>query len=117
MKELQLTILTTKDLKRRYDKLKDTRMDRLTEKAIKEGYSIGILHYNRLRDDTVTEWLSYARDAVAMNFTGKRYKIGIFTDLSEVGKDKLYFAFKTKDGVQIAHSLSGCDEEGFLFNC
>ena len=27
------------------------------------------------------------------------------------------FAFKTKKGVQIAHSLSGCDSEGFIYNC
>lgn len=51
------------------------------------------------------------------NFKGEHYKIGMFTDLSEIGEDKVYFSFKTKKGVQIAHSLSGCDSEGFIYNC
>lgn len=117
MKKLKLTILTQKDLKRRYDKLKNTRMARLTEEAIAGGYSIGILQYTGLSRDSESNWLRYAEDVIAMNFEGQRYKIGAFTDLSEVDNDKLYFAFKTKKGVQIAHSLSGCDSEGFIYNC
>ena len=34
MSELQLTILTQEDLKRRYDKLKNTNMAHLTDEAI-----------------------------------------------------------------------------------
>lgn len=117
MKKLQLTILTQKDLKMRYDKLKDTKMARFTEEAIAGGYSIGILQYTGLSQDSGSDWLRYAENVVAINFEGQRYKIGAFTDLSEVDKDKLYFAFRTKKGVQIAHSLSGCDSEGFIYNC
>lgn len=118
MKELQLTILTKEDLERRYDhQLKNTRMARLTDEAVAEGYSIGILHYIGLGMGSASEWHRNVQSAVAMHFKGQRYKIGVFTDLSEVNNDKLYFSFKTKKGVQIAHSLSGCDSEGFIFNC
>ena len=41
----------------------------------------------------------------------------LFTDLFETGQDNLYFAFKTKKGGQIAHSISGSDSEGFRYNC
>lgn len=117
MGKLQLTLLTSKDLKRRYDALKNTNMARFTNEAIARGYSIGILEYPGLSEDEASNWLDYAKNAIAMNFKGQSYKIGAFTDLSEVSKDKLYFSFKTKKGVQIAHSLSGCDSEGFIYNC
>lgn len=117
MGKLQLTILTSKDLEKRYDALKNTNMARFTNEAIARGYSIGILEYPGLSEDGASNWLEYAKNAVAMNFEGQSYKIGAFTDLSEVSKDKLYFSFKTKKGVQIAHSLSGCDSEGFIYNC
>ena len=48
MEKLQLTVLTSKDLKRRYDALKNTNMACFTNEAISEGYSIGILHYESL---------------------------------------------------------------------
>ncbi len=117
MQELQLTILKKKDLKSRYERLKGTKMARLTDEAVADGYSIAILHYFGLERDSASEWLRYAKNAVAARFKGQSYKIGAFTDLSEVKNDKLYFAFKTKKGVQIAHSLSGCDSEGFIYNC
>ncbi len=117
MEKLQLTVLTSKDLKRRYDTLKNTNMACFTNEAISEGYSIGILHYEGLSHDSTSNWLEHAKNAVAMNFDGQSYKIGAFTDLSEVSKNKLYFSFKTKNGVQIAHSFSGCDSEGFIYNC
>ncbi len=117
MKKLQLTILTPKDLERRYDKLKNTKMACFTEEAIAGGYSIGVLQYPGLNLDSASDWLRYAQNVVAMNFKGQSYKIGIFTDLSEVDEDRLYFSFKTKKCVQIAHSLSGCDSEGFIYNC
>lgn len=118
MRKLQLTILTQEDLEKRYDKLlKNTHMARFTNEAIAGGYSIGILQYNGLGEDDASNWLGYAKDVVAMNFKGHSYKIGAFTDLSEIEKDKLYFAFKTEKGVQIAHSFSGCDSEGFIYNC
>ena len=117
MKKLQLAILTQEDLEKRYDKLKNTNMARFTNEAIARGFSIGILRYSGLSEDDASDWLRYAKDAVAMNFEGQSYKIGVFTDLSEVAEDKLYFTFKTKKGVQIVHSLSGCDSEGFIYNC
>lgn len=117
MTKLQLIILTQEDLKKRYDKLKNTNMARFTNEAISSGFSIGILWYSGLSEDDARDWLRNAENAVAMNFEGQSYKIGAFTDLSEVDKDKLYFSFKTKKGVQIAHSLSGCDSEGFIYNC
>ena len=117
MTKLQLTILTQEDLKKRYDNLKNTNMARFTNEAILSGFSIGILWYAGLSEDDARDWLRNAENAVAMNFEGQSYKIGTFTDLSEVDKDKLYFSFKTKKGVQIAHSLSGCDSEGFIYNC
>ena len=117
MGKLQLTVLTSEDLKRRYDALKNTNIARFTNEAIQKGYSIGILHYDGLSEDDASNWLEYAKNVIAINFEGQRYKIGAFTDLSEVSKDKLYFSFKTKKGVQIAHSLSGCDSEGFIYNC
>ena len=117
MRELQLTILKEEDLKSRYGQLKDTQMARLTDEAVANGYSIAILHYTGLKFDSASEWLRYAENAIAARFKGQRYKIGAFTDLSKVDNDKLYFAFKTKKGVQIAHSLSGCDSEGFIYNC
>ena len=113
MSELQLTILTQEDLKRRYDKLNDTNMARLTDEAIAGGYSIGILQYAGLKHNTARDWLDYAKVAVAMNFKGHIYKIGVFTDLSEVDEDKVYFAYKTKEGVRSAHSVSP-DPEGFV---
>lgn len=116
MYRLQLTVLTDEDLKRRYDKLKGTNMARFTNEAISAGYSIGLLQYTNLSEDDASDWLRKAKDAVAMNFKGQSYKIGTFTDLSEVDQDKLYFAFKTKKGVQIAHSFTGCDSEGFIYN-
>lgn len=97
MKELQLTVLEEKDLKGRYEKLEDTRMARLTDEAVANGYSIGVLHYPGLELDSASEWLRYARNAIATRFKGQSYKIGIFTDLSKVENDKLYFAFKTKE--------------------
>ena len=117
MGKLQLTVLTSKDLEKRYDALKNTNMARFTNETIARGYSIGILEYPGLSEDDASNWLEYAKNVIAINFEGQRYKIGAFTDLSEVSKDKLYFAFKTKKGVQIAHSLSGCDSEGFIYNC
>ena len=117
MKELQLTILTKKDLQSRYKKLENTRMAHLTDEAVKDGYSLGVLHYIGLEKDSAREWLDNAEVVVATNFKGQLYKIGAFTDLSEVYKGKLYFSFKTKKGVQIAHSISGCDSEGFIYNC
>ena len=117
MTKLQLIILTQEDLKKRYDKLKNTNMARFTNEAILSGFSIGILWYAGLSKDDARDWLRNAENAVAMNFEGQSYKIGAFTDLSEVDKDKFYFSFKTKKGVQIAHSLSGCDSEGFIYNC
>lgn len=117
MEKLQLTILTQKDLERRYGILKDTNMARFTKEETAKGYSIGILQYKGLHQDSAEDWLRHAESVVAMNFKGERYKIGMFTDLSEIGEDKLYFSFKTKKGVQIAHSLSGCDSEGFIYNC
>ena len=42
MGKLQLTILTSKDLEKRYDSLKNTNMARFTNEAIARGYSIGI---------------------------------------------------------------------------
>ncbi len=113
---LQLTILTQDDLERRYNNLKDTTMARLTDLAVAEGYSIGILQYNGLSLDYVPGWSINAGRALASHFKGHSYKIGVFTDLSEVEKDKLYFSFKTKKCVQIAHSLSGCDSDGFIYN-
>ena len=113
----QLTILKEEDLKKRYEQLKNTRMARLTSEAVANGYSIAILHYPGLKFDSASEWLRRAENAVAARFKGYSYKTGAFTDLSEVDNDKLYFAFKTKKGVQIAHSLSGCDSEGFIYNC
>ena len=117
MKELQLTILEEEDLRSRYEQLKNTRMTRLTDEAVANGYSIAMLHYPGLKFDSGSKWVKYAENAIAARFKGQRYKIGAFTDLSEVDHDKLYFAFKTKEGVQIAHSLSGCDSEGFIYNC
>ncbi len=117
MKELQLTILKKEDLERRYEQLRDTQMAHLTEKAIADGYSIAILSYPGLKYDYAPEWLRNVRKAVAAHFKGYKYKIGAFTDLSQVGNDQLYFAFKTKwERVQIAHSLNGHDSEGFEFN-
>ena len=117
MGKLQLKVLTSKDLKRRYDALKNTNMARFTNESIARGYSIGILEYPGLSEDDASNWHEYAKNAIAMNFGGQSYKIGAFTDLSEVSKDKLYFSFKTKKGVQIAHSLSVCDSKGFIYNC
>ncbi len=117
MKELQLTILTNENLQSRYKQLEKTNMARLTYEAVAKGYSIGILHYTGLEQDSAREWLDKAENVVAIQFKGQLYKIGAFTDLSEVNEDKLYFAFKTKKGVQIAHSISGCDSEGFIYNC
>ena len=117
MQKLQLTVLTSEDLKRRYYALKNTNMARFTNEAIARGYSIGILEYPGLSEDEASNWLDYAKNAISMNFKGQSYKIGAFTDLSEVSKDKLYFSFETKKGVQIAHSFSGCDSEGFIYNC
>lgn len=117
MKELQLTILTKKDLQSRYKQLETTSMARLTDDAVAKGYSIGILQYIGLEQDSAIEWLDNAKNVVATHFEGQLYKIGGFTDLSEVKKGKLYFSFKTKKGVQIAHSISGCDSEGFIYNC
>lgn len=117
MKELQLTILKQNDVKSRYEQLKNTKMARLTEEAVADGYSIAVLHYSGLHLDSASKWFRYAKDAVATHFKGQSYKIGVFTDLSEIKIDKLYFAFKTKKGVQIAHSISGCDSEGFIYNC
>lgn len=116
MKELQLTILKKEDLKNRYERLKGTKIARLTDKAVADGYSIAILNYSGLGQDFVNEWLRYAENAVAAHFKGHRHKIGIFTDLSEIKNDKLYFAFKTKKDFQIAHSISACDSEGFKYN-
>ena len=117
MKELQLTILTNENLQSRYKQLEKTNMARLTYEAVAKGYSIGILHYTGLKQDSAREWLKKNKNVVAIQFEGQLYKIGAFTDLSEVKEDKLYFAFKTKKGVQIAHSLFGCDSEGFIYNC
>lgn len=117
MKELQLTILTKEDLKSRYVELKNSRMARLTDEAVAEGYSIAILHYPSLKRDTASEWLRYAENTVAARFKGHRYKIGVFTDLSEVENDKLYFSFKTKKDVPLGHTSSGCDSDGFKYNC
>ncbi len=75
------------------------------------------MQYAGLRKDNASDWLRYAKNIVATKFEGQSYKIGVFTDLSEVYEYKLYFAFKTKKDVQIAHSLSGCDSEGFIYNC
>lgn len=55
MKELQLTILTKKDLQSRYKQLENTRMARLTDDAVAEGYSIGILQYIGLEQDSAIE--------------------------------------------------------------
>ena len=88
MKELQLTILKKEDLKNRYERLKGTKIARLTDKAVADGYSIAILNYSGLGQDFVNEWLRYAENAVAAHFKGHRYKIGIFTDLSEIKNDK-----------------------------
>ena len=117
MVKLQLTVLTRTDVERRYANLKGTRIAQLTNEAILEGYSIGMLHYTGLNKDTPRGWYDSANSVVADHFKGQRYKIGIFTDLSEVKKDNLYFSFKLKNGIQIAHSLSGCDSEGFIYNC
>ena len=116
MNGLQLTIFKGKDLKSRYEQLKNTRMARLTDEAVANGYSIAILHYPGLYHDSVSIWRLNAKNAVAAQFKGQSYKIGAFTDLSEVKNDKLYFAFKTKDCRQIAHSFSGCDSEGFIYS-
>lgn len=115
MKELQLTILEKEDLKSRYERLKNSRMAHLTDKAVADGYSIAILQYCGLKRATPTEWLRIAGDVVAARFKGYRYKIGIFTDLSEVENDKLYFAFKTKKDTPLDHTPSGCDSEGFIY--
>ena len=117
MKELQLTILINKELQSRYKHLEYTNMARLTDEAVANGYSVGILHYTGLKQDSAREWLDNAKDVVAIHFEGQLYKIGTFTDLSEVNEDKLYFAFKTKKDLQIAHSTFGCDSEGFIYNC
>ena len=117
MKDLQLTILKNEDLERRYKQLRDTQMAILTDKAVADGYSIAILYYPGLKYDYAGEWFRYADRAVAARFKGHKYKIGAFTDLSQVKNDQLYFAFKTKwERVQIAHSLGGTDSEGFTYN-
>ena len=118
MEELQLTILTIEDLKSRYDKpgLKNTRMAQLTNDAIEAGCLIGELHYPNLRSDSVDNWLRYAAIKLAKRFRGLGYKIGIFTDLSEVHNDKLYFAFETRRNIAYV-CLSGCDSDGFRYNC
>lgn len=113
----QLTILKEEDLKNRYEKLKNTRMALLTNEAVANDWSIALLHYPGLKFDSPSEWISRAKDAVAARFKGHSYKTGAFTDLSEVYNDKLYFAFKIKKGVQIAHCFCGCDSEGFIYNC
>ena len=117
MKELQLTILTNKELQSRYKHLENTNMARLTDEAVANGYSVGILRYTGLKQDSAREWLDNDKDVVAIHFEGQLYKIGTFTDLSEINEDKLYFAFKTKKDLQIAHSTFGCDSEGFIYNC
>ena len=118
MEELQLTILTKEDLKSRYDKpeLKNTRMAQLTNDAIEAGCLIGELHYPNLRSDSVGNWLRYAAIKLAKRFRGLGYKIGAFTDLSEVHNDKLYFAFETRRNIAYV-CLSGCDSDGFRYNC
>lgn len=118
MEELQLTILTKEDLKSRYDKpeLKNTRMAQLTNDAIEAGCLIGELHYPGLRSDSVDNWLRYAAIKLAKRFRGLGYKIGAFTDLSEVQNDKLYFAIEIRHCIVYEH-LAGCDSDGFRYNC
>ena len=116
MKELHFTILTGNDLKKMYQYLTNTKMYRLTNKALSNGYSIGLLEYSGLSNDSARQWFDNATKAVTRNFPGYSYKIGVFTDLSEIQNDKLYFAFKTKYAMQVAHSFCSIDSEGFINN-
>ena len=89
-------------------------MEQMTKQAIAQGYSIGLLEYTGLRSDNANNWLRYAGNSVASTFKGQSYQIGVFTDLSEVYEDKLYFAFKTKKQVQFAHAIE--DSDGYIYN-
>ena len=116
--EVELKVLTEKELEARYGKIKSTNIAKFTDEAIANGFQIGMIHYFGLKFDNASEWLAKAERAVSWQFKGLNYKIGMFTDLSDVNKnDNLYFSFKTKETpFQIAHSLSGHDSEGFIYN-
>lgn len=117
MKELQLRVLTQEEISYRYDnELKGTKIALCTKGEIKNGYSIGVLEYDGLAEDSASNMLYYAEQAVSKNFKGYSYKIGKFTDLTEVhGFDRLYFSFKVKKENQIDH-YTGCDSQGFIYN-
>ena len=114
MEKLQLFILTKKDLEKRYNNL-NTIAAHLTNEAISKGYSIAALHYEGLNKDAPHNWLENAHNEIASYFKGQSYKIGMFTDLSSVNNDVVFFSFKTKDGLQIAHSFTGCDSDEFIY--
>lgn len=116
MKKVELTVLSKEELETRYDNLKNKIAERLTKEAIENGYSIGCISYNGLSEYEPNDLLDNIHEAVAKHFKGCSYKIGALTDLSEIRQDKVYFAFKVKERVQIAHNFCGCDSEGFADN-
>lgn len=48
-------------------------MARFTNESIARGYSIGILEYPGLNEDDASNWLEYAKNAIAMNFEGQSF--------------------------------------------
>lgn len=100
-----VTVLSSKKLKARYAKLANTRMAKLTEEAIRNGYSIACVQIEGLG---TSKLLDYDVQVALEQSVPKTSVIHIwcYTDLSEFRSDKVYVAFKELKGRACAHSFS-----------
>ena len=102
--ETKVTVLSMEQLKERYNlSLPNTRMDRLTKEAIDAGYSIALIEKEGLRRKK--KLLFPVR--VALEHSVPRssvIKLGCYTDMSQLGEDKIYVAFKELKNQACAHA-------------
>lgn len=88
-----VTTLSKKQLNKRYLKLADTRMAKLTKEALESGYSIARIEQDGLhRSNCLVQDIRIALEYVFPKTS--EIQIWGFTDMSELHKDTLYCAFK-----------------------
>ncbi len=99
----KVKILTPKQLDERYFNLADTKMARLTQEALKKGYSIALINKNGLSH---SEDLSCDVQVALEMSVPKSSVISVwcYTDMSELDKDQIYVAFKELKNQACAHS-------------
>lgn len=92
-----VNVLKRKGLERRYARLANTRMAKLTAEAIQRGYSIAFIKKENLRHskDLFID-AKVALEHIVRKTSG--IDLWCFTDLSELGDDKIYVAFKEMEG-------------------